>query len=74
MVKLTVPSPALPNCLRAKQIAGPILPISLSTWWAGVKSGRYPQPIKLGPRTTVWRRDEILALFDESSGAGAGKH
>lgn len=31
----------------------PIIPVSKSTWWAGVKSGRYPQPVKLGPRITI---------------------
>jgi predicted DNA-binding transcriptional regulator AlpA len=55
--------------LRANQIAGPkgILPISLSTWWAGVKSGRYPQPTKLGPRVTVWRRDQVMELLEKPS-------
>lgn len=24
------------------------VPVSKSTWWAGVKSGRYPKGIKLG--------------------------
>jgi prophage regulatory protein len=31
---------------------GPI-PVSRSTWWAGVKNGRYPKPVKLGPRITA---------------------
>jgi predicted DNA-binding transcriptional regulator AlpA len=39
-----------------------VIPVSKSTWWAGVKSGRFPRPIKLGPRTTAWREDEVLAL------------
>lgn len=42
---------------------GPI-PVSKSTWWQGVKTGRFPKPQKLGPRTTVWRAEEIRALFD----------
>lgn len=42
---------------------GPI-PVSRSTWWAGVKTGRFPQPLKLGPRTTVWKVEDIRALFD----------
>lgn len=42
--------------------AGPI-PVSKSTWWAGVRSGQFPQPLKLGPRTTVWRAEDIRALF-----------
>lgn len=41
--------------------AGPI-PVSKSTWWAGVKSGRFPQPVKLGPRITAWRAEEIQTL------------
>ena len=42
---------------------GPI-PVSKSTWWAGVKSGRYPQPVKLGPRITAWRVEDIRKLID----------
>lgn len=41
---------------------GPI-PVSRSTWWAGVKTGRYPKPVKLGPRITAWRVEEIRALM-----------
>ncbi len=41
---------------------GPI-PVGKSTWWEGVKSGRFPQPIKLGPRITVWREEDIEALL-----------
>ena len=42
---------------------GPI-PISKSTWWAGVKEGRYPKPVKLGPRITAWRVEDIRALIE----------
>ena len=41
-----------------------IIPVSKSSWWAGVKSGRYPKPVKLGPRTTAWRVEDILALIE----------
>lgn len=37
-------------------------PISASSWWAGVRSGYYPQPIKLGPRITVWRAEDLEQL------------
>lgn len=53
--------------VRLSQIlapAGPI-PVSKSTWWQGVKEGRFPQPSKLGPRTTVWRVEDIRALFED---------
>ena len=38
-------------------------PIGKSTWWAKVKSGEYPQPVKLGPRTTAWRVEDIRTLL-----------
>ena len=40
-----------------------IIPVSKSTWWSGVKSGRFPKPVKLGPRITVWRVEDIRALI-----------
>ncbi|OWW19199.1 helix-turn-helix transcriptional regulator [Noviherbaspirillum denitrificans] len=42
-----------------------IIPVSKSTWWAGVRSGRYPKPCKLGPRTTAWRVEAIRALIEQ---------
>jgi prophage regulatory protein len=39
------------------------LPISRSSWWAGVASGRYPQSVKLGPRITAWRVEDIHELL-----------
>jgi predicted DNA-binding transcriptional regulator AlpA len=44
--------------------AGPI-PVSRSGWWAGVRSGRYPTPIKLGPRITAWRVEDINMLIND---------
>lgn len=58
--------------VRLSQIVGnpksnpptpPIIPISKSTWWAGVKSGHYPPPVKLGPRITAWRVEDIRAFI-----------
>lgn len=40
------------------------LPISKSSWWSGVKEGRYPASLKLGPRTTVWRASDIFDLIN----------
>ena len=52
--------------LRLPQIVKPfgLLPLGKSTWWAGVKSGRFPQPVKLGPRITAWREEDIRALVE----------
>jgi prophage regulatory protein len=41
------------------------LPISRSSWWAGVASGRYPKPVKLGPRITAWRVHDLLKLMGD---------
>jgi predicted DNA-binding transcriptional regulator AlpA len=41
-----------------------VIPVSKSTWWAGVKSGRFPQSVKLGPRTTAWRVGDIRQLVE----------
>lgn len=52
--------------LRVNQIIPSIIPISRSSWYAGVKDGRYPKPVKLGLRTTVWRVREIRELVEGS--------
>ena len=44
-----------------------IYPIGRSTWWQGVKDGRFPKPIKLGKRTTAWRVEDIKALIEKHS-------
>ncbi|KXF79746.1 helix-turn-helix transcriptional regulator [Enterovibrio coralii] len=41
-----------------------LIPVSRSSWLAGVKTGLYPQSVKLGPRTTAWRADDIEALIE----------
>ena len=52
--------------VRLSQIIGPgrPIPVSKSTWWEGVRSGRYPKPIKLGPRITAWRVEDIRAFIE----------
>jgi predicted DNA-binding transcriptional regulator AlpA len=74
--------PTLPETgyLRLPQIVGKpatdtapaipaIYPVCRSTWWAGVKSGRYPQPVKLGERITAWRVEDIRALIEQGRAA-----
>jgi len=43
----------------------PLIPVGKSSWWEGIKSGRFPKPIKLGPRTTAWRVEDILDLIQK---------
>lgn len=51
-----------------------IIPVSKSTWWAGVKSGRFPKPVKtLGPRITAWRVSDIRDLIEQGSAHERGE-
>ena len=56
--------------LRIWQIVGnkkthtpALIPISRSSFLAGVKSGKYPKPVKLSERTTAWRVEDIRELI-----------
>ncbi len=60
--------------LRLSQILGkpkanppvpPLIPIGKSSWWQGIKDGRFPRAIKLGPKITVWKVEDILALIKQ---------
>lgn len=66
--------PDLPatGVVRLKDIVGPgrPIPVSKSTWWAGVRSGRYPAPVKLGPSITAWRVEDIRALIEHGGEGG----
>jgi predicted DNA-binding transcriptional regulator AlpA len=52
--------------LRLRQILAPEgpIPVSKSTWWAGVKDGRFPKPVKLGSRISAWRVEDIRRLIE----------
>lgn len=61
--------------LRLKQIIGDknakppipaIIPVSASTWWAGVKSGTFPKSVKIHARITAWKVEDIRGLIDGS--------
>ena len=41
-----------------------VYPVGRSTWWAGVKSGKYPASHKISPRCTAWRAEDIRSLLD----------
>ena len=58
-----------PSFLRLPQVLQ-IIPVSKSTWWAGIRAGKYPPAVKLSKRTSAWRRSDILALCEHLSAAG----
>jgi hypothetical protein len=62
--------------LRLKSIIGdpkanppipPLIPVSSSTWWSGVKSGRFPKSTKISHRITAWRVEDIRRFIEEMS-------
>jgi len=51
---------------KAKPPIPAVIPVSKSTWWKGVATGRYPQPVRtLGARITAWRVEDIFALVEQ---------
>jgi hypothetical protein len=76
MVQSGNPAPSIPETgyLRQYQVLGdkkrgipPIYPVSKSTWWAGIKQGRFPKPVKLSARCVAWRVEEIRALVEQGA-------
>ncbi|MGC9237423.1 MAG: helix-turn-helix transcriptional regulator [Thiomonas sp.] len=59
--------PILPETgfVRLPQILS-LIPISRSAWWTGIREGKFPQGIKLGSKTTVWRAEDIRNLIERS--------
>jgi prophage regulatory protein len=47
-----------------------ILNISKSTFWKLVRSGKFPQSIKLSERVTAWRADDVDAYLTSISRGG----
>ena len=57
--------------LRINQVLA-LVPVGRSSWWEGCRTGRYPKPVKLGPRTTVWRAEDIAAFIENLGNQKAG--
>ncbi|MBZ9907778.1 AlpA family phage regulatory protein [Mesorhizobium sp. BR115XR7A] len=55
--------------VRLSAIIGPgrPIPISRSAFLARVDTGEFPQPVKLGPRTTAWRVQDVRSLIEKFS-------
>lgn len=47
-------------------------PIHRSTLWRGIDAGRYPRPLKVGPSTNRWRRDELVAVLNKAAAEREG--
>lgn len=44
-----------------------LLPVGKTSWWEGVRTGKYPQAVKLGPKMTAWRVLDIKRLLESYS-------
>lgn len=52
---------------KAKPPVPPLIPVSKSTWWLWVKTGRVSKPIKFGRKIAAWPVGEIRALMESFS-------
>ena len=64
--------PSVKRLLRLNEVL-PRFSISRSAFWEGCRTGRFPQPIKIGPRTTVWKSEEIDAVIENLGKRGDGQ-
>ncbi|HRN77399.1 AlpA family phage regulatory protein [Ottowia sp.] len=64
-MKLSRPTLPETGFVRLPQILS-LIPISRSAWWAGIREGKFPQGIKLGSKTSVWRAEDIRHLIERS--------
>mgnify|MGYP002075541829 CR=1 FL=1 len=58
--------------LRLSEIIGdrrkgilPIIPVSRSHWYDGIRRGIYPPPVRLSERTSAWPVQQILDLVEQ---------
>jgi predicted DNA-binding transcriptional regulator AlpA len=55
--------------LRLSQVLS-VIPLGKTSWWNGVKAGRFPKPVKLSKRCTAWRAEDIHQLIKVLSERG----
>jgi predicted DNA-binding transcriptional regulator AlpA len=58
-------SSALPptGFLRLNQVLK-IIPVCRATWYAGIKAGRFPAPVAIGPRARGYRVEDLRSLLE----------
>lgn len=63
MLHTTIPETGF---VRLSQILV-VIPLGKTSWWEGVKSGRFPPPVKLSARCTAWKAEDIHHLIKQLS-------
>lgn len=54
-----------------------VLGIGRTALYTGIKEGKYPEPVRIGPRTSPWRVEDIrefIAKYSKKSLAAQGKN
>lgn len=59
-------TPQNPSFFREKQIRQ-MIPVAHSTLWAWVRNGKFPAPVKLSDRVTVWRSADVNHFIEKMS-------
>jgi len=49
--------------LRLSQVLR-FIPVGKTTWWTGIKTGRFPKGVNLGGRVTAWKVEDIKELIE----------
>ena len=49
-----------------------LIPVGKSTWWAGIREGRYPAPVRISRHRVAWRAGDILSLVERLGAEGEG--
>jgi len=55
----------LKSIVRTKGGGTHLFDIAASTWWQGVKTGRFPKPVRMGTRMTLWVGADLIKLVEE---------
>lgn len=55
---------------RPRAAVQALIPVSRSSWYEGIKTGKFPSPIKLGVRISVWKASDIRGLIEQSGNGG----
>ena len=46
-----------------------LLPFSSATLWRKVKTGEFPQPVKLSARVTAWKVEDVRVWMEQRNAA-----
>jgi prophage regulatory protein len=66
MARSPRPRPELTDSgyLRLAQLAPSLVPVSPTTLWRMVASGKFPRPVRLSARVTAWRVEDVRQWLD----------